>query len=301
MKRKVARVGPSTLMISLPSKWVKQHHIQKGLELDLEEKEELLIIHPSDSPVTQQAEIRFEKKDQFLKRYLRSLYHRGFTEIKIVCEEGIDIDKIEEKLDDYIGFEIIEQGKNYCIIRNVADTIESELGNVLRKLFLMNGSMGEGSLEHIQNGNFTKLVGIAAIERTNNKLINLSYRIINKSGKSANEHTINLCNILMCLENMADSYKEICIFLKDKKPGIGKNVIEFYKAVSSHYQDCSHIYYKFDKSRIVEIREKRLELIDKGNKLLQTARMEEAVVMHHLLSILNQMKDIELSFDVSGA
>ena len=33
MQRKVIQQGPSTLMVSLPSKWVKENNIKKGEEL----------------------------------------------------------------------------------------------------------------------------------------------------------------------------------------------------------------------------------------------------------------------------
>ncbi len=44
MKRKVSLHGPSTLTVSLPSKWVKKYCIKKGDELDIEEKNSTLII-----------------------------------------------------------------------------------------------------------------------------------------------------------------------------------------------------------------------------------------------------------------
>ena len=36
MKRKVVKQGKSTLMISLPSKWVKDNNINRGDEIDLQ-------------------------------------------------------------------------------------------------------------------------------------------------------------------------------------------------------------------------------------------------------------------------
>ena len=38
MKRKVNKVGPTTLSITLPSKWVKENNIKKGDELELDLK-----------------------------------------------------------------------------------------------------------------------------------------------------------------------------------------------------------------------------------------------------------------------
>ena len=36
-KRKVSLIGPSTLMVSLPSKWVKEFGVKKGDEINITE------------------------------------------------------------------------------------------------------------------------------------------------------------------------------------------------------------------------------------------------------------------------
>ena len=52
MQRKVNQIGPSTLMVSLPSKWVKRYNVKKGdsLELffDLQENAIFLLINGRD-------------------------------------------------------------------------------------------------------------------------------------------------------------------------------------------------------------------------------------------------------------
>ncbi|MDP7323990.1 MAG: AbrB/MazE/SpoVT family DNA-binding domain-containing protein [Candidatus Woesearchaeota archaeon] len=44
MKRKVNLVGINTLTVSLPSKWVKEHNIRKGDELEMRSENDSLII-----------------------------------------------------------------------------------------------------------------------------------------------------------------------------------------------------------------------------------------------------------------
>ncbi len=296
MIRKVARIGPSTLMVSLPNKWVRQHHIQKGQELEVQEKEGSLLICPSSHQSIEAAEIKLEKKDQYLKRYLRSLYHRGFSEVKITCEDGIDIDEIKKELDTYLGFEIIEQGKNYCIIKNVAETVEGEFDSVLRKIFFMNASMADDSLDQIKSGSYAGLNDIAAIERTNNKLINLCYRILNKSGRISGTQSLSIYTALSSMENIADNYRDLCLYAGDKKVRLSKNLEEFYKKVNIHYHQISSLYYKFDPAKAVDLRNSRILLINQGYKLCEKLPNEETRIIHHLLSVMNEMKDLELSF-----
>ena len=38
MKRKLVKQGAATMMISLPSKWIKENSLEKGSEVELEEE-----------------------------------------------------------------------------------------------------------------------------------------------------------------------------------------------------------------------------------------------------------------------
>ena len=279
-------------MVSLPSKWVKEHHIQKGHELNVEEKEYSLVIHSGDVTILEKAELNLAKKDQFLKRYLRSLYHRGFAEVKITCEEGIDIQEIKKELDTYLGFEIIEQGKKYCIIRNVADTMEKEFSIILRKIFLMNATMADDSLSHIRSSHYAALHDTATIERTNNKLVNLSYRVLNKSGKLSDQELMSLYTILLCLENIADFYRDLCDYAAKKKIKLGKDLDEFYAHINLHYHQLAELYYKFDPAKMLALRDQRTHLEQKAHELHE--KMNSPAIVHYLRSILNYMKDMEL-------
>ncbi|MBT5043325.1 AbrB/MazE/SpoVT family DNA-binding domain-containing protein, partial [Candidatus Woesearchaeota archaeon] len=44
VKRKVSLIGPSTLMVSLPSKWVKAFGIKKGDEIEITENGSNLLL-----------------------------------------------------------------------------------------------------------------------------------------------------------------------------------------------------------------------------------------------------------------
>jgi phosphate uptake regulator len=297
MKRKVSLIGPSTLMVSLPSKWAKRNNIKRKQEIDIEEKQDRLIIYAGDPGRHRKKELILEKKDQFLNRYIRYLYHKGINEIKIVCNEGIDINDIEKELDAYLGFEVVEQGSKYCIIRNMAVSIEDEFSTMLRKIFFMNINMINESLENIKENNYEELTTIANIEKTNNKHVNFCYRILNKSGKIPEEEKMYLYINLFCLENIADHIRDICNYIASKKQKIGKNTEEFYLSIIQHLTELHNLYYKLDKDKIVAVRNTRDRLYQQGQTTLHHATKEEVYIVHKLLSILDQMKDMELSLD----
>ncbi|MEK6839758.1 MAG: hypothetical protein AABX72_02355, partial [Nanoarchaeota archaeon] len=198
----------------------------------------------------------------------------------------------KKELDMYLGFEIIEQGKKYCIIRNVADAMEQEFDVVLRKIFFMNETIAEESLQHLQTQKYPALREIATIEKTNNKLVNLSYRILNKSGKISDHKLTSLHTLLLCLENIADQYRDLCMYAADKKIHLTKDLEEFYKLLILHYHMLMNVYYSFDAERMVDVRNQRLQL-ERTVVHLQE-KQSFPVFTHHLRSILQYMKDMEL-------
>ena len=84
MKRKVNRVGTNTLTVSLPSKWAKNHNVNAGDDIDLEESDTSLVI--SKTNIVRQgkkAKVDATKLGRIFNRTLLALYQHGYDEIKI--------------------------------------------------------------------------------------------------------------------------------------------------------------------------------------------------------------------------
>ena len=67
MQRKVIQQGPSTLMVSLPSKWVKENNIKKGEELTVDWTNNQLTICPGSSSIEKKITLVFKSKEDYQK------------------------------------------------------------------------------------------------------------------------------------------------------------------------------------------------------------------------------------------
>ena len=76
MKRKIIKLGPATLVISLPSKWIKQTHVKPGDEIELEEIDNNLVIKAEESKKINKIFLDFTEKDLLMKRIFASKYLR---------------------------------------------------------------------------------------------------------------------------------------------------------------------------------------------------------------------------------
>src|SRR3989344_3919364 len=85
IKRKVVLHGPSTLTISLPTKWIKKHGVKKGDELEVEEFDKILKVSTDReySPVRSIKVDLNNLSEDAIKSILAVLHKSGYDEIEV--------------------------------------------------------------------------------------------------------------------------------------------------------------------------------------------------------------------------
>lgn len=168
MKRKVVKQGPSTLMVSLPSKWVKNKNIKRGDEINLLEQGGDIVIS-------------LEKKEQFKKievdlknipsgqlvNLISLLYTNGYDEIEL--NGKIPLKELIQSINDKVGLEIVEAEKNKIIIKSYLKENEGDIKRLTRKLFQLIRSF----IENIDQGNYNSELYVNLIAKTANHCMRL--------------------------------------------------------------------------------------------------------------------------------
>jgi len=135
MKRKVVKQGKSTLMISLPSKWVKDNNINRGDEIDLQIDGKNLAIK-IDSKQKKRTKVHIKKSDKDnLQPILSLLYYSGYEEIELTFDK-IPKD-IERNVSEHTGLEIIQKTKNSVTLKSFLNNNPEQIENLIIKLFQM--------------------------------------------------------------------------------------------------------------------------------------------------------------------
>ena len=118
MKRRVIQQGPSTLMISLPSKWVKENNIKRGDEIELTEEKGKLTI-TLDTPVKQsfKKDVDAQTMGIFNEYFVNYFYQKGYDEITIRYTDPSIAAMIEKRVKQMIGFEVVGKDKNSITIK----------------------------------------------------------------------------------------------------------------------------------------------------------------------------------------
>ena len=124
MERKLVRLGTSTLVISLPSKWVKQHGLTDAdrLTVRILPSQEILISKgkprplPSGTAIT----VKPDMTPYTLRRKVEAAYIQGFREVRV---EGMLSEDQEEalhrELQSLMGMELVDQRRASLLLRDV--------------------------------------------------------------------------------------------------------------------------------------------------------------------------------------
>ncbi len=289
MFRKVSKIGPSTLMISLPSKWVKKFGIKKGHELDVIEEGNVLKIRNaarrSDGAISVHV-----ASETMLKRALISAYIAGYDELSLSVESHITNDVINDVLETLLGYEIVEHSANSYLIRDVARAMNTEFDAILRRLFSMSLSMSEEVLAACKEGDVAKMERIAAVERTTNKFANFCLRVLNKAGHPQHQKLQTLVTLVNELEKIADSYRDICRQGRTKSPA--SKTIQALVEANAVLKDLHKMFYGFEPDKAESITQKRQAVQHELMEMIRKHHTDHALLAHmlYLVTILAHME-----------
>ncbi|MBI4141138.1 hypothetical protein HY485_04850 [Candidatus Woesearchaeota archaeon] len=290
-RRKVIRQGKGTLTMSLPMQWVKQVRISAGDEIEVEHKGLQLIVGPGkrQSKKTSDVDLQgFCKGLVFV--ILNNAYIRGDDELKITFETAEQYDAISEGVKQLLGFEIIEQTKNTCIIKELAKGDSEDFDTLLRRIFLLLISMAEDGHTALQNNDAKALEIIKKRDENINVLVNYSLRMLNKKGGADINKAMHYYALLLFLEQLGDQYARL---YRDVKK-VTQKTLAVTKETSHLLRTFYELFYKFEKQKANYLKNKRDEI--RGNitsMLTKTKEKDDLIALHHLRSIADLVLDIE--------
>jgi phosphate uptake regulator len=247
MKRKVIQIGDFTKVVSLPREWTKKYKVERGDELNIDENGSTIIISQSDSKksmLTAEADLRGVDKE--IVWPLLALMHKiGYNEISIKFDNPEVLGIIRKKNSSALmGFEVIDQTKNSCFIKNITEGTKTELDSLVKKIFSVTLCLSNNTLYYLRTSDTERLDELLSLEETNNKLSNLCERMLNTAGLDINNRYLYI--VVWLLESIADDYKELCNLLKTKKKlTVSRETIQLYEKANNLFENYHALFYTF--------------------------------------------------------
>ncbi|MFH1398878.1 MAG: AbrB/MazE/SpoVT family DNA-binding domain-containing protein [Candidatus Woesearchaeota archaeon] len=295
MKRKVVKQGPTTLMVSLPSQWVKRYSIAKGDELEVEEVERSICITTAKARASEPVEFDARNLDQdTIKKFLSELYKAGYDEVNILFDSAKIVPQIQNIVSSVmIGFEIVNHFENSVVIKSVSQSIEQEFDSILRRIFLLTKQLGTSSYELIAKKEYARLSEVVIIEDTNDKLTNFCMRILNKRGYKKYSKTQFMYCIIWQIEKIADEYKYIFEYLmQNPDTKISAHALALYNEAISLFNDYYELFYSYNKEGVVKLTKRSRKLIEESMQQLCNSKSKQDVFLTHCSVLLNRIYNL---------
>ncbi|MBW2982196.1 AbrB/MazE/SpoVT family DNA-binding domain-containing protein [Candidatus Woesearchaeota archaeon] len=293
MKRKVNQIGPATLMVSLPSKWVKQHNIKKGDEIDVEERSGNLIIGGEGSEPLNKTVINLRDipdienaSDHFYWMLFSNAYKRGYDEIEVIFPDVNVAPRVQAAISNLLGYEMFDQTSKRCIIRSLANEREEEFERMVRKSFLLTKQAAELCYNDLNKGKLDNMDNIINIKKNVQKVTDFCRRLINKKIYKNSEIAQYYYVILMRIILITNRFSYIHRYLDRSKKKVSKGVIEFFGKVRELLELFYETYYKKKIDNIEKIDRTRIKLIKKAEEFFSSKNSADIAVTEHLSEVI---------------
>ena len=183
--RKVQRLGPSTLAMTLPAEWAKERNVDRGEEVSLRMggKGTLTVLPESASQEDSSATIRADNLDaDSLERAIVAQYVLGRRVIHIQKDDGAldseHINAVYQAETQLMGLGVIEETPDQIAIRCSVDPEDFTLDNLLKRLENTGSTMRGEAIKALAHGNTDLAQRALNRERQANKIFVLLLRLI---------------------------------------------------------------------------------------------------------------------------
>jgi len=291
--RKVQRLGPSTLAMTLPAEWTKTHGVEKGDEVTIRtgEKGTLTVLSESASSGDSEAVIHADDLDaDGLERAIVAQYVLGRRVITVTVREGAldgeHINAVYRAETQLMGLGVIEETPEAIAIRCSVDPEDFTLNNLLGRLENTGSTMRTEAMKALAHGNPDLAERALNRERQANKIFVLLLRLIFTAYQNPNlaravglESGFPLIGYRSVAKNLeltadhAQEIAEICLNAEghtlDIDSSTMRQIREFTESVDEITELAVRSVVERDYDMTIEVRQKFQEIRDTERELLE--------------------------------
>src|SRR3989338_9117946 len=97
MKRKIVKLGPSTLVVSLPSKWIKRQELKAGDEIEVDDKDSQLVLNGKGEKKKTEATIDLHGlNESAIRTLVTNTYRLGYDKVMVHFENNDQYENLKQ-------------------------------------------------------------------------------------------------------------------------------------------------------------------------------------------------------------
>jgi len=304
MKRNIVKQGPTTLMISLPSKWVQKYNLKKGEQLEITEIGRKLEIETDKNIKKKEITIELISDHRlYIWRTISALYYSGYDKIHLNFNSIKTLEEIQKFAEQiFIGFEMTDLRKNYCLIESISNEKSDNFDTIVRRLFLGIIQMSNITNKYLQTKDTADLSLIPRLEQTNNRQSSYLKRILNKEGYKVLNKTTFAYTLVYHLALIADEYKYMNWGIQQEIEETGK--VEITEKIKNNFsllqieiENVYKLYFKYSNELVEEIITRNL-MTDSKSKTNLDLFCDNPRLAHTIISITDRIRNV--TFQIIG-
>tara|TARA_Y100000310_G_scaffold327159_1_gene393091 strand:+ start:259 stop:1125 length:867 start_codon:yes stop_codon:yes gene_type:complete len=270
-------------------KWVKEQNLQTLEELDVTIQERNLVLHPGVLS-EQLKEISLDLPSSYtlyIKNLIRNLYISGYDVIHLNFYHENDIIAVKEVVKNLIGYEIIEQEKEYCTIKDITSENQEDFDIILRKIWRTVTLLGELCLEEL-SGKLTEATHtrIEDLHGDNSTFASFCRRILYKQHTITSEKGLDQYIIIMFLHMMGRNFYAIHSFLKSARCKVKGEVVQLGEKTLRLFTQLYESFYNSKKDPEKKIKEEADRLNKEAMAFLAKDQTQNSVLVHTLAEFI---------------
>jgi len=317
MKRKIIKQGHNTLTITLPSDWVKRFNLKAGEEISLLEKDNGLFLTTEKINNPSEIEINVENLSiPLIWKHVSSAYREGYDKIKVKFSPNTTYDSpygffahyiidpafaqkrklspqefFQLLIDRFIGFEIMEERDDFCILKQIGQSTSKEFDNSLRRIFLLLLYISEGIIKDVEKGSKSFLDNVHNVDIQVDKFHDFCTRVLNKTEFEQPLKTSLIFTLIYLLELVGDEFKHLAIQLrkKDAKDVNSKKISNSLDFINEQLKIFYELYYKYDKEKLIALLEMNEKFtsdeINKKNKYKEDVEVTIEAINRYIYTL----------------
>jgi len=202
------------------------------------------------------------------------------------------ISVIHTEVNRLIGYEVVHEGKNMCIIDDLQDVSTKDFDRILRRLFLLVEGVSRDLYEGAKNNDVVLLSTIEEKHDTITKFASYCLRLLNKTQYPVARTTPYYFHIISYLDRITDVIKYAARNLLTYNKELDKEVIEILEIVYLDIRLYHLLFYKYEYKKILEMNDHRYFTEHRINNLPETLKPMEIVVSTRVFGILELLLDL---------
>jgi phosphate uptake regulator len=299
MKRKIVKLGPSTMVISLPKKWTEKYGINIGDEINLVEVTGGLLVEIEKKREGKTEKIALNSKHPLIRRIIAAKYMKGCKELEIECQ-GEDLSRVIHKnVERLIGFEIVEQNRKRILIKTIGTGTDESFDAIFKRLVYITQTMSDEAV-YLFKEQEKDMGYFFDMELNLNKLTEFCVRLLSTKGHTKMQATASYYTMVLHLEEIGDSYKEIVELISEHEGKINPKLIKIMKEINDFHRQLTKVLNSYSLENAIALADKRDEIHNKIIKELRKVTapkdaqilIEQKYLVRNIIRVMNEQMNL---------